>query len=61
MLIRARPLPETSRLASWQVGHPVTRLVRTQIGPIRLGDLRSGTTRVLSQPEVGSLMALVGM
>ena len=44
-----------------EVGHPVTRLVRTQIGPIRLGDLRSGTTRVLSQPEVGSLMSTVGM
>ncbi|MBC7549739.1 MAG: rRNA pseudouridine synthase [Cellulomonas sp.] len=44
-----------------EVGHPVNRLVRTQIGPIRLGDLRSGTTRVLSQPEVGSLMSTVGM
>ena len=44
-----------------EVGHPVSRLVRTQIGPIKLGDLRTGTTRVLSQPEVGSLMAQVGM
>ena len=44
-----------------EVGHPVSRLVRTQIGPIRLGDLRTGTTRVLSQPEVGSLMTTVGM
>ncbi|WP_414696502.1 pseudouridine synthase [Pengzhenrongella sp.] len=44
-----------------ELGHPVTRLVRTQIGPIRLGDLRTGTVRVLSQPEVGSLMAQVGM
>ncbi|QTE31148.1 pseudouridine synthase [Pengzhenrongella sicca] len=44
-----------------EVGHPVNRLVRTQIGPIKLGDLRTGTTRVLSQPEVGSLMAQVGM
>lgn len=44
-----------------EVGHPVTRLVRTQIGPIRLGALRTGTTRVLGQPEVGSLMSLVGM
>ncbi len=43
------------------VGHPVTRLVRTQIGPIRLGDLKPGRTRVLSKPEVGSLMTLVGM
>ncbi|WP_396031577.1 pseudouridine synthase [Cellulomonas fimi] len=44
-----------------EIGHPVTRLVRTQIGPIRLGALRTGTTRVLSQAEVGSLMGLVGM
>ena len=44
-----------------EVGHPVSRLVRTQIGPIRLGDLRTGVTRVLSQPEVGSLMSMVGM
>jgi 23S rRNA pseudouridine2605 synthase len=42
-------------------GHPVTRLVRTQIGPIRLGDLKPGKTRVLSKPEVGSLMTQVGM
>lgn len=44
-----------------EVGHPVTRLVRTRIGPIRLGDLRSGRTRVLSQTELGSLMSAVGM
>ena len=25
------------------VGHPVSRLVRTQIGPVRLGSLRPGT------------------
>ena len=43
------------------VGHPVTRLVRTRIGPIRLGDLRPGRTRVLSQTEIGSLMTAVGM
>jgi 23S rRNA pseudouridine2605 synthase len=43
------------------VGHPVNRLVRTQIGPIRLGDLKPGKTRVLSKTEVGSLMTQVGM
>ena len=42
-------------------GYPVTGLVRTQIGPIRLGDLKTGRTRVLSKTEVGSLMARVGM
>jgi 23S rRNA pseudouridine2605 synthase len=37
------------------VGHPVTRLIRTQVGPIRLGDLRPGGFRYLSNAEVGSL------
>ncbi len=42
-------------------GHPVLQLVRTQIGPIRLGDLRTGRTRVIAGPELGSLMAAVGL
>jgi 23S rRNA pseudouridine2605 synthase len=42
-------------------GHPVLQLVRTQIGPIRLGDLRTGRTRVLGKPEVASLMAAAGL
>lgn len=44
-----------------EVGHPVTRLVRTQVGPIKLGDLRPGKTRVLGKEELGSLMTQVGM
>lgn len=44
-----------------EAGYPVTGLVRTQIGPIRLGDLKTGRTRVLSKTEVGSLMVRVGM
>ncbi|WP_372594568.1 pseudouridine synthase [Actinotalea sp.] len=44
-----------------EVGHPITRLVRTQIGPIRLGDMRPGRTRVLGRTEVGTLMAAVGL
>jgi 23S rRNA pseudouridine2605 synthase len=44
-----------------QVGHPVTRLVRTRIGPVRLGHQRPGTVRKLSQGEVGELYRLVGM
>ncbi|MGH3655805.1 MAG: pseudouridine synthase [Micromonosporaceae bacterium] len=43
------------------VGHPVQRLIRTQIGPIRLGDLRPGGTRRLGVPEVGSLYRAVGL
>jgi 23S rRNA pseudouridine2605 synthase len=44
-----------------EVGHPVTRLLRVQIGPIKLGDLPPGRTRVLGKAEVGSLMTSVGM
>lgn len=43
------------------VGHPVIRLVRTQIGPVRLGDLRPGRTRVVQGRELGALMAAVGL
>jgi 23S rRNA pseudouridine2605 synthase len=43
------------------VGYPITRLVRTRIGPIALGNQRPGTTRVLSRVELGSLMAVVGL
>ncbi|MDR2566613.1 MAG: rRNA pseudouridine synthase [Bifidobacteriaceae bacterium] len=38
-----------------EVGHPVTQLVRTKVGPIALGDLKSGRWRVLSGPELASL------
>lgn len=43
------------------VGHPVIRLVRTQIGPVRLGRLRPGHTRELSREELGALMSEVGL
>ncbi|MDR1799848.1 MAG: rRNA pseudouridine synthase [Bifidobacteriaceae bacterium] len=43
------------------VGHPVTRLVRTRIGPIALGDLKVGRTRVLSKVEVASLKKAAGL
>ena len=43
------------------VGFPVIQLVRTQIGPIRLGDLRPGRTRVITGPELGALLAAAGM
>ena len=42
-------------------GHPVEQLVRTQVGPIRLGDLRPGRTRVLGQAEVSALFAAAGL
>ncbi len=41
------------------VGHPVTRLIRTAVGPIRLGDLRPGGFRHLSPAEVTALYKAV--
>ena len=43
------------------VGHPVEGLVRVKVGPIGLGDLRSGKVRVLTIQEVGELYAAVGL
>ena len=37
------------------VGHPVRRLVRTRIGPLRLGSLRPGDWRQLTSEEVRAL------
>jgi 23S rRNA pseudouridine2605 synthase len=42
-------------------GHPVVRLVRTAVGPIRLGDLPPGRTRRLAAAEVQSLYRLTNM
>jgi 23S rRNA pseudouridine2605 synthase len=41
------------------VGHPVQRLSRLSVGPVRLGDLRSGQTRELTDAELGSLLDLL--
>ncbi|MEJ3748023.1 pseudouridine synthase [Actinomycetes bacterium KLBMP 9797] len=38
-----------------EVGHPVSRLVRTKIGPVSLGDLKVGRTRRLTSTEVAAL------
>jgi 23S rRNA pseudouridine2605 synthase len=38
------------------VGHPVKRLSRTAIGPVRIGNLKSGSIRELTTDEVGSLL-----
>jgi 23S rRNA pseudouridine2605 synthase len=42
-------------------GHPVTRLVRTDVGPIRLGNLKPGVARDLTTGEIGELYAAVGL
>ena len=44
-----------------EVGHPVQMLVRTAIGPVRLGAQKPGRLRPLSASEVGELYALVGL
>ena len=43
------------------IGHPVTDLVRTQIGPVRLGQQRPGILRAISGPELRSLYGAVGL
>jgi 23S rRNA pseudouridine2605 synthase len=42
-------------------GHPVSRLVRTTMGPIKLGTLRPAATRELTTREIGELYAAVGL
>ncbi len=43
------------------VGHPVNKLVRVAIGPVRLGDQRPGTLRELTGAELGELYRQVGL
>lgn len=43
------------------VGHPVQRLARTAIGPVRLGRLRPGEHRELTVQELGNLLDTVDM
>jgi 23S rRNA pseudouridine2605 synthase len=43
------------------VGYPVNRLVRTQIGPVRLGHQRPGSVRKLNREEIGQLYRAVGL
>ena len=44
-----------------QIGHPVQRLTRTAVGPVRIGSLRAGTLRELTADEVGSLLDAAGL
>jgi len=44
-----------------EVGYPVQELVRTDIGPVALGDQRPGSIRVLTQKEIGGLYKAVGL
>jgi 23S rRNA pseudouridine2605 synthase len=42
-----------------EVGHPVSRLIRTAVGPVRLSQLKPGQLRPLTRREVAALFALV--
>lgn len=44
-----------------EVGHPVLSLVRTQVGPIRMGDTKPGKWRSLSSSEVAALYKAGGL
>jgi 23S rRNA pseudouridine2605 synthase len=44
-----------------EAGHPVSRLVRITVGPVKLGNLRPGATRDLTTKEIGELYAAVGL
>ena len=44
-----------------EAGHPVSRLVRTRVGPIALGALRPGASRRLTTAEVADLYSAVGL
>jgi len=48
------------RRAMDAVGHPVSRLVRTAIGPVQLGSLRPGAVRELTRAEIGALYGAAG-
>jgi 23S rRNA pseudouridine2605 synthase len=43
------------------VGHPVQRLSRTGLGPIRIGKLGAGRYRLLSTEELGTLLDDLGL
>ena len=42
------------------VGDPGSRLIRKAVGPIRLGDMRPGGFRHLSNAEIAALFKSVG-
>jgi 23S rRNA pseudouridine2605 synthase len=44
-----------------EVGHPVRRLTRTQIGPVRLAGLNQGSLRELSEREIGTFLDAAGL
>lgn len=48
------------RRVAAQLGHPVLRLLREELGPLKLGDLKPGQWRYLAKEEIGALRRTVG-
>jgi 23S rRNA pseudouridine2605 synthase len=44
-----------------ELGHPVRRLTRTAVGPVRLHGMKPGTSRELTRDELGGLLDGVGL
>lgn len=44
-----------------EIGYPVSELVRTQLGPVHLGQQRPGILRAITGPELRSLYTAVGL
>ncbi|YAL81820.1 pseudouridine synthase [Dermacoccaceae bacterium W4C1] len=44
-----------------EVGHPVESLVRTDVGPVHLGNLRAGKMRPLTSREISELYRAAGL
>ncbi len=44
-----------------EVGHPVISLVRTRVGPVRLGETKPGKWRTLTSAEVAALYRAAGL
>jgi len=55
-LVLKQGLKRQIRLMFHELGYEVIKLVRTRIGPIQLGDMPSGTCRVLTRREIESLL-----
>jgi 23S rRNA pseudouridine2605 synthase len=53
---RKRQIRDTASL----LGHPVRRLIRVRVGPIRVGDLKPGEWRHLNSQELRALNQLKG-
>ena len=49
------------RLMCLTVGHPVIKLTRTRLGPLRLKGMKPGEARLLGQKEVEDLRRMVGL